>query len=44
MRQKTELALRRASGMMIWVVTYDTVDSTSLLNAIYQTASGRIRP
>jgi GH18 family chitinase len=44
MQQKTELALRRASGMMIWALAYDTSDSTSLLSAIYETAYGQARP
>lgn len=41
MQQKTELALRQASGMMIWALAYDTGDSTSLLSAIYETAYGQ---
>jgi chitinase len=39
--QKTNLALRRASGIMIWALSFDTNDSASLLNAIYQTAAGQ---
>jgi GH18 family chitinase len=31
---KTELAMERASGIMIWTVTDDTTDETSLLRAI----------
>jgi GH18 family chitinase len=38
MQRKTELALNRASGIMIWALAHDTDDSTSLLNTIYQTA------
>jgi chitinase len=37
---KTQLALERASGIMIWTLTMDTFDDeTSLLTAIYQTAN-----
>lgn len=39
-RAKTELALDRASGIMIWALAHDTTDDTSLLNVIYQTAYG----
>lgn len=34
MRRKTELALERAAGIMIWALDHDTNDATSLLNAI----------
>lgn len=44
LQEKTRLALRRASGLMIWALPYDTTDSTSLLSAIYQTAYGTGRP
>jgi len=37
MKEKTELALRRASGIMIWTLNDDTSDETSLLKAIYET-------
>ncbi len=37
-RQKTDLARRRASGIMIWTLAHDTMDDTSLLNAIYERA------
>jgi chitinase len=40
-RRKTELALQRGGGMMIWHLSQDTDDDTSLLTAIYETA--RIR-
>jgi len=41
MRKKTELALERASGIMIWTLAGDTSDDeTSLLNVIHQTAYG----
>jgi chitinase len=40
LRAKTELALERASGVMIWALAHDTADETSLLNVIYQTAYG----
>jgi GH18 family chitinase len=36
-RKKTELALQKAGGIMIWEVTQDTYDSTSLLSAIHST-------
>jgi len=41
MQRKTRLAMQRASGMMAWELAQDTLDSTSLLNAIYQTAHGK---
>jgi chitinase len=34
MRKKTELAKRLGSGIMIWTLAADTLDETSLLNAI----------
>jgi GH18 family chitinase len=34
MRRKTELALERAAGVMIWTLDQDTQDATSLLSAI----------
>ena len=37
MRHKTQLALERASGVMIWALDQDTQDATSLLNAIDET-------
>lgn len=40
-RRKTELALRRAGGVMIWHLSQDTRDDTSLLSAIHQTARVR---
>jgi chitinase len=40
MQRKTELAMERASGIMIWEISQDTTDATSLVNAIYQTAYG----
>jgi chitinase len=40
-QQKTRLALQRASGIMIWELAQDSLDSTSLLNAIYQTVYGK---
>ncbi len=33
-QRKTELALARASGIMIWALHHDTTDATSLLTAI----------
>lgn len=38
---KTQLALQRGSGIMIWELSQDTMDETSLLNAMFQTAQGR---
>jgi len=40
-RAKTELALQRATGIMIWTVAHDTVDRTSLLGAIRETIGNR---
>jgi chitinase len=40
-QNKTRLALQRASGVMIWELEQDSLDSTSLLNAIYQTVYGK---
>ena len=37
MQRKTELALKRASGIMIWELAHDTQDATSLLEAIFET-------
>lgn len=39
MQRKTELAMQRASGIMIWELAHDTLDSTSLLGVISRTAS-----
>jgi chitinase len=39
MQRKTELAMQRASGIMIWELAHDTLDSTSLLGVISQTAT-----
>ncbi len=36
-REKTLLALERASGIMFWTLEQDTSDELSLLNVIYQT-------
>jgi chitinase len=40
MKEKTELALRTASGIMIWVVTDDAPGDASLLTAIDAVANG----
>ncbi len=40
MRRKTELALDRAAGIMLWALEHDTNDATSLLNAIDATIQG----
>jgi GH18 family chitinase len=37
MQAKTELALERASGIMIWALEHDAPGDLSLLTAIYQT-------
>jgi chitinase len=37
-RKKTELAFHRGGGIMIWEITQDTGDSTSLLSAIHESA------
>jgi chitinase len=37
-QRKTDLAKRRASGIMIWELSLDTNDANSLLNAIFQAA------
>jgi chitinase len=40
-RAKADLALQRASGIMIWTVAHDTTDGTSLLGAIRETIGDR---
>ena len=40
-RAKTDLAMQRAAGIMIWTVAHDTTDNTSLLGAIRETISSR---
>lgn len=40
MRAKTELAMDRGSGIMIWTVADDTADDTSLLRTIRATIAG----
>jgi GH18 family chitinase len=42
-QRKTELAMRQASGIMIWNLAHDTNDASSLLSAIYRTAYGDVR-
>jgi GH18 family chitinase len=37
MQRKTELAMQRASGIMIWELAHDTADATSLLGVISRT-------
>jgi GH18 family chitinase len=39
-KEKTQMALERASGIMIWTVEYDAAGDASLLNAINETISG----
>jgi chitinase len=43
MRKKTRIAMSKAGGIMFWEVTQDTLDHTSLLRAIRETA-GAARP
>jgi GH18 family chitinase len=38
---KTKLAMEKASGMMFWTLEGDTLDDTSLIKAIYDTAYGK---
>jgi chitinase len=40
-KNKTELAMKQAAGIMIWELTYDLPGRKSLLNAIYEAASPR---
>jgi chitinase len=40
-RAKTDLAMERASGIMIWTVAHDTTDDTSLLGAIREVIDNR---
>jgi chitinase len=42
--KKTGLAMDKAGGVMIWEVTQDTFDSTSLLSAIHATVTARRAP
>lgn len=41
MQEKTKLAMQRASGIMIWELTQDTNDDSSLLKAINLAAMGK---
>ncbi|SDF36936.1 Chitinase, GH18 family [Lentzea fradiae] len=43
-RRKTQWALSNAGGIMNWELSQDTTGSTSLLNAIWETASGGTTP
>ncbi|QFZ19439.1 glycosyl hydrolase family 18 protein [Saccharothrix syringae] len=43
-RRKTQWALANAGGIMNWELSQDTTGSTSLLNAIYETAGGGTTP
>jgi chitinase len=43
-QRKTQLAMQRGSGIMIWELAQDSSDTNSLLNAIYQTAHGSPLP
>ena len=40
-KNKTQLAMKQAAGIMIWELTYDFPGRKSLLNAIYQVVSAR---
>ena len=40
-RAKADLAMQRASGIMIWTVAHDTTDGTSLLRAITERVGDR---
>jgi chitinase len=40
-KRKTALALQRGSGIMIWEITQDTSNESSLLRAIHETASAQ---
>ena len=44
MQRKTELALQRASGIMIWELAHDTTGESSLLSAIYATVRKHTTP
>ena len=37
-KKKTELAMKEASGVMIWQLSGDTTGDNSLLNAVYLTS------
>lgn len=39
--EKTKLALEKGSGVMFWTLEGDTIDDTSLIKAIYDTAYGK---
>ncbi len=39
-KNKTQLAMKEAAGIMIWELTYDVPGPKSLLSAIYEAASG----
>lgn len=41
MQQKTQLAMERAAGIMIWTLEHDTQDENSLLRAINQAVEGQ---
>lgn len=43
-QRKTELALQRASGIMIWELAHDTSGETSLLSAIYHIVTQHATP
>ncbi len=41
-KNKTQLAMKKAAGIMIWEITYDLPSGRkSLLNAIYEAASAK---
>lgn len=41
LQRKTRLAMQRASGIMIWELSQDSLDSNSLLSAIHQTVNAQ---
>lgn len=43
-QQKTELAKQEGGGIMMWELTHDTTDDTSLLAAVYEAADGIVNP
>jgi chitinase len=43
-RRKTQWAMANAGGMMNWELSQDTTGSTSLVSAIYETATGGTQP
>jgi hypothetical protein len=44
MKRKAALARREGSGIMIWEITQDTADQTSLLRAIHEALAPAAAP